>query len=80
MGFPELGYVSLDELGAVKGPFGLGIERDLHFRAKATIGVYAEAARIAEAITEDQDKLRQAHAVLVGRTTADGQRLKAAML
>ena len=28
----ELGYFSLNELKSVKGPFGLGIERDLHFR------------------------------------------------
>lgn len=27
----ELGYFSLAELESVKGPFGLGIERDLHF-------------------------------------------------
>jgi len=27
----ELGYSSLDEFEAVKGPFGLGIERDLYF-------------------------------------------------
>jgi len=28
----ELGYFSLDELESFRGPFGLGIERDLHFR------------------------------------------------
>ena len=28
----ELGYFSLDELTAYRGRFGLGIERDLHFR------------------------------------------------
>ena len=27
----ELGYFSLDELERIKGKFGLGIERDLHF-------------------------------------------------
>jgi hypothetical protein len=27
----ELGYFSLDELASVKGPFGLGIERDTSF-------------------------------------------------
>ncbi|MBW1784959.1 MAG: DUF2958 domain-containing protein [Deltaproteobacteria bacterium] len=27
----EMGYFSLDELQAVKGRLGLGIERDLHF-------------------------------------------------
>ena len=30
LGFPELGYVSLNELQAVRGPLGLGIKRDLH--------------------------------------------------
>ena len=30
----ELGYFSLDELATVKGPFGLTIERDLHWTAK----------------------------------------------
>lgn len=28
----ELGYWSLDELEEVKGPFGLKIERDIHFK------------------------------------------------
>ena len=30
-GFPEWGYVSLAELQSLKLPFGLGIERDIHF-------------------------------------------------
>jgi len=29
--FPELGYFGLAELEEIKGPFGLGIERDMHF-------------------------------------------------
>ena len=33
-GAPELGYSSLCQLGAFRGRFGLGIERDRHFRAK----------------------------------------------
>ena len=28
----ELGYFSLNELASVRGPFGLKIERDLHFQ------------------------------------------------
>jgi hypothetical protein len=28
----ELGYTSLTELKSVRGPLGLGIERDLHFK------------------------------------------------
>ena len=34
LGFPELGYVSLNELQGVRGPLGLGIERDLHWTTK----------------------------------------------
>jgi len=30
--YQELGYFSLDELESVKGPLGLPIERDLHWR------------------------------------------------
>jgi len=30
----EFGYFSLNELQTVKGRFGLGIERDLHFKPK----------------------------------------------
>ena len=33
-GFPELGYVSVAELRAIKGPLGIGLEVDLHFAAK----------------------------------------------
>ena len=33
-GMAELGYVMLSELEAYKGPFGLGIERDLSYSGK----------------------------------------------
>jgi hypothetical protein len=29
--FPELGYISLNELESVKGPMGLKIERDMYY-------------------------------------------------
>jgi len=32
--FDELGTFSLSELESVKGPMGLGIERDIHFTSK----------------------------------------------
>lgn len=32
--FEELGYFTLSELESVQGPFGLGIERDKHFKPK----------------------------------------------
>lgn len=28
----ELGYVSIDELEGIRGPYGLGVERDVYFR------------------------------------------------
>lgn len=31
---PEMGYVSIDELQEMKLPYGLGIERDLHYIPK----------------------------------------------
>ncbi len=45
LGFPELGYVSLVELAAVRGRFGLPVERDLHFTADRPLSDYADAAR-----------------------------------
>jgi Protein of unknown function (DUF2958) len=55
MGFPEFGTVSLEELAAYRGPLGLGIERDLHFKARGPISAYIEAARKADRIVEDID-------------------------
>jgi hypothetical protein len=79
MGFPELGYVSLSELQSLKGPFHLTIERDLHFTAKASLAVYAEAARRAEAITEDGPTLWKAFQALEGRARKERRTLKARM-
>ncbi|MGY8683133.1 DUF2958 domain-containing protein [Bradyrhizobium sp. UFLA05-153] len=53
MGFPEFGTVSLTELAAYSGRFGLGIERDLHFKAGGPISRYIEAAVKADRIVED---------------------------
>jgi hypothetical protein len=52
MGFPEFGTVRISELQNFRGKFGLGIERDLHFGAKAPISRYIEAASAAGHITE----------------------------
>jgi hypothetical protein len=46
LGYPELGYVSMAELRAVRGPLGLPLERDEHFEADRTISAYADEARI----------------------------------
>jgi hypothetical protein len=77
MGFPELGYVSLSELQSVKGPFHLTIERDVHFTSKASLTVFAEAARRAEAVTEDGALLRAAFEALEARAKEEGRALKA---
>jgi glycine/D-amino acid oxidase-like deaminating enzyme len=45
MGEPELGNVSLSEIAAVRGPGGLTIERDLHFKPEKTLQGYADEAR-----------------------------------
>lgn len=47
LGFPELGYVSLDELQSIELRFGLGIERDIHWKAASPLSEYADAARVA---------------------------------
>lgn len=44
-GSPELGYVSLTELGAVRGGLGLPVELDRFFRADKPLSAYAAAAR-----------------------------------
>jgi hypothetical protein len=45
MGFPEFGTVSLTELAAYRGRFGLGIERDLYYEACGPISAYIAAAK-----------------------------------
>ena len=46
MGCPELGSVRISELEEYKGRLGIGIERDLYFRADKTLSAYAEEADI----------------------------------
>lgn len=45
MGSPEIGSVRLSELREIRGPFGLYIERDIHFKPRQTLSGYAKAAR-----------------------------------
>jgi len=71
LGFAELGYVSLAELKSIKGPLGIGLERDLFFAGKYPLSVYAEAARAQGRITEHDDDLRQAAAALNKITPPD---------
>ena len=59
-GCPEMGSASLAEIAAVKLPFGLAIERDLHFEGRFPLTVYADAARLCGGITEDGARLEAA--------------------
>lgn len=43
-GTPELGYASLAEIQALRGPLRLLVERDRHFRPTKTLSEYASAA------------------------------------
>ena len=45
LGFPELGSVSISELKAVRGKFGLSVERDRHFNPIQSVSKYADDAR-----------------------------------
>jgi len=47
LGMPEIGWVSLGEIAAVRGRLGLPVERDLYFRAEKRLSAYARDARLA---------------------------------
>lgn len=47
LGCPELGYVRLSELEAVRGKLGLPVERDLFFQADKPLSRYASEAQAA---------------------------------
>lgn len=72
MGCPELGYVSLTELKETKNRLSIPLERDLFFAPRYPLSVYAEAARLAERITEDADDLAEAaHRLGLDKPTTD---------
>ena len=50
LGSPELGYVRLSELAALRGPLGLAVERDRYFSANRPLSAYAREAHAASAI------------------------------
>jgi hypothetical protein len=50
LGYPELGYVQVSELEALRGPLGLTVERDRYFVADRPISAYAGDAQAAGAI------------------------------
>lgn len=66
LGYPELGSWSLSEMAAIRLPFGLGIERDLHFEGRYPISVWAEAART-------EGSISAAERVLYARTQREGR-------
>lgn len=47
LGYPEIGYASLEELESYSGIWGLGLERDLSFKAEKTLSQYANEAHSA---------------------------------
>ncbi len=66
-GCPELGRFALADLEGVRLPFGLAIERDLHFTASHPLSTYAEAARSTGSIVLGEQRLRRAAQRLSGR-------------
>ena len=64
-GTPESGSIGLLELTQYRGPFGLGIERDIHFTASYPLSIYAEAARATEHIVESGPELEAAARILI---------------
>src|SRR5277367_5304542 len=60
MGFPELGSVSLSEIGELRGRLGLPVERDRSFEGEYPISVYARAADRAQGIVTDREALDRA--------------------
>ena len=57
-GCPELGSVSLRELTGVTLPFGLTIERDVHFEGHLPISKWADIARRTGSIREAEAIVR----------------------
>lgn len=68
-GCPELGYFSLSEIASLRLPYGLGIERDLLFRTRHPLSLWAEAARAAGSIPAAELMFR--HAGRHGRAAPD---------
>lgn len=59
-GCPELGWFSLHEIEALRLPFGLRIERDLHFATDLPLADWAAWARKAGSILSTEALLRRA--------------------
>lgn len=59
-GCPELGSFSFSEIASVRLPFGLTIERDLHFATPHPLSKWVEAAGLAGSIVGAETILRRA--------------------
>ena len=57
-GSPEMGSFSLGEIASVRLPFGLTIERDLHFHSAHPMSLWARKSRELGAITYAEIALR----------------------
>ena len=57
-GCPEMGTFSLAEIGSVRLPFGLGIERDLDFSIPHPLSRWSEMARQTGSIIHAEQLLR----------------------
>jgi len=58
-GCPELGCFSLREIGDVRLPLGLAIERDEHFESLAPLSVWSDMARRLGTIIQAEAALRR---------------------
>lgn len=65
VGYPELGYIDIEEIQSLRGSIGCCVERDFHFQACHPISVYKMAANFY--ITESEAELEKAKAKLYKR-------------
>lgn len=64
LGFPEMGYVGLEELEELRHPiFELPVEADNSFKGKYPLTVYADAAREISRITKSEELLNKHYQV-----------------
>ena len=61
-GCPELGYFSLSEIGRIRLPYGLFIERDIAFESQHPLSIWAKWSRRAGSILWAQTLLRRGSA------------------
>jgi hypothetical protein len=59
MGYPEYAFVDFAKIKAIQNIFGKTVERDLYFKAKHPISVYARAAFEMETIIEVEPVLNK---------------------